>query len=137
MNPGPVEQSIRQSIEKNGFPAKTVRLPFKPVYQSCKQHRTSLSAVLKNLEAENIYGRIQGDHIAFRTRERLEEHVRREADTGPSAETGGWFDAAQDSLKNLTPEQLDQLKSQVNNMSDEEKQNLMQLFSEQFKPKPL
>ncbi len=136
MNPGPVEQSIKHSIEKNGFPEKTVRLPFKPVYDSCKQHQTSLSAVLKNLEAEQIYGKIQGNHLAFYSAERLQAEVKRQAESSASErQEGGLFDAAQESLKHLTPEQLALLKNQVENMSEEEKQNLMKLVADQFKPR--
>ena len=39
------EESIEHTIRKNGFPQKIVRLPFKAVYDACKNHGTNLSDV--------------------------------------------------------------------------------------------
>ena len=53
----PVADSIRHSITKNGYPEKVVRLPFKPVYDSCKKNDTALADVLDQLpKEENILG---------------------------------------------------------------------------------
>ena len=52
------EESIKHSIRKNGFPEKIVRLPFKPVYDACKEHGTSLSDVLDHLQDQQIFGKI-------------------------------------------------------------------------------
>ncbi|GIT65588.1 MAG: hypothetical protein Ct9H300mP23_12150 [Nitrospinota bacterium] len=51
------EESIEHSIRKNGFPQKIVRLPFKPVYDACKNHGTNLSDVLDNLQEKQIFGK--------------------------------------------------------------------------------
>ena len=66
------EESIKHSICKNGFPEKIVRLPFKPVYESCKEHGTSLSDVLDHLQDQQIFGKIIGNHVEFRSREKID-----------------------------------------------------------------
>ncbi len=62
-----VEDSIKHCIEKNGFPEKSVRLPFKAIHDSCKKHNTALKEVLANLVPDKIVGTIQGDFIEFRS----------------------------------------------------------------------
>ena len=66
------EESIKHSINKNGFPEKVVRLPFKPVYDACKKHGTNLSDVLDNLQEQQIFGKIIGNHVEFRSREKID-----------------------------------------------------------------
>ena len=56
--PNQAEESIKHSIRKNGFPEKIVRLPFKPVYDACKNYGTNLSEVLDNLQDQQIFGKI-------------------------------------------------------------------------------
>ena len=68
----PAEESIKHSIRKNGFPEKIVRLPFKPVYDACKKHGTSLTDVLDKLQDEQIFGKIIGNHLEFRSREKID-----------------------------------------------------------------
>jgi hypothetical protein len=61
-----VASSIKHSIAKAGFPGKAVRLPFRPVFASCKEHGTSLGEVLEQLQEDNVFGQVKGDHIEFR-----------------------------------------------------------------------
>ena len=136
-----VEASIKHSITKNGFPEKIVRLPFKPVYQSCKTHEASLTTVLKNLEHEKIFGKIAGDHIEFRSPETLHIQTEKPVEDNPmdiSGLSGGaqgdLMTAARNYMENMTPEQKEELQKKVDAMSDEEKMNIMKLMSEQINP---
>ena len=136
-----VEASIKHSIEKNGFPEKIVRLPFKPVYQSCKAHDTSLTIVLKNLEKEDIFGKIAGDHIEFRSPKTLHVQTQKPVEDNPfdlsglqGGPQGDLMAAARTYLDNMTPEQKAEIQKKVDDMSPEEKMNLMKMMSEQFKP---
>ncbi|MCH7481516.1 MAG: hypothetical protein IIC31_01575 [Chloroflexi bacterium] len=138
-----VEASIKHSISKNGFPEKIVRLPFKPVYRSCKSHETSLTAVLKNLAEEEIFGKIQGDYIEFRSLETLHRQTEKPVEENPLDLSGLQGDAESDLMKaarqhmeNMTPEQKEEIQKKVDNMSDEEKMNLIKLVSQQFNPIP-
>jgi len=136
-----VEASIKHSIRKNGFPEKIVRLPFKPVYQSCKAHTTSLTTVLKNLEKEEIFAKIAGDHIEFRSLKTLHTQTEKPVEDNPmdlSGLSGGaqgdLMTAARNYMENLTPEQKAEIQKKVDAMSDEEKMNILKLISQQIKP---
>ncbi|QPJ61529.1 MAG: hypothetical protein G3M70_06350 [Candidatus Nitronauta litoralis] len=149
----PVAASIRHSIEKNGFPDKAVKLPFRPVYASCKQHGTPLAEVLTQLGEEGIIGTLTGDHILFQTPELAAESARikqtkpEETDPEPIAPpsenpapdpagfTGNLEDLtklAGNTMSQLSPEQLKSLKDSFDNMSPEEKMKLMQFYSNLF-----
>jgi len=135
--------SIKHSITKNGFPEKIVRLPFKPVYQSCKSHDTSLTDVLKHLEAEEIFGKIQGDYIEFRSKETLNRQTEKPLEENPldlsglqGGAEGDLMNAARQHMENMTPEQKADIQKKVDNMSPEEKANLIKLVSQQFNPIP-
>ncbi|MFQ5450341.1 MAG: hypothetical protein ACE5E9_06900 [Nitrospinaceae bacterium] len=139
-----VEESIKHSIRKNGFPEKVVRLPFRPVYDSCKKHGTSLAAALKNLAGENIFGKIQGNHIEFRSPEK--SGLPKENSPEPSLGTldlswlneavqkGDLREAVQRCMASLTPDQIADLRKQAENLSDEEKRNILKMISRHFPP---
>ncbi len=139
---GHVEESIKFSLHKNGFPDKRVRLPFKAVYKSCKENDTSLTEVLENLKTEQIFGKVSGDHIEFCSLEKQNISAKTQAGENPDvngpAEGFGISDAtefeemAKQAMANMTPEELDEIKARVGKMSEEEKQNLMKMFSQQF-----
>ena len=137
----PVADSIRHSITKNGFPRKVVRLPFKPVYDSCKKNGTALADVLNQLKAENIIGSTEGDYIVFRSPEQAAEAVQaKEATANESSDDPSWWSKlpgmgdlsgmAKDAMDKMTPEQLAEVKDRVANMSDEEKKNILKMMSQ-------
>ena len=137
----PVADSIKHSIHKSGFPGKVVRLPFKPVYDSCKKNDTALADVLDQLKAENILGSMEGDYIVFRSPEKAAEAVQA-AKTAPQEDAGdsSWWSKfpgigdlpsmAKEAMAKMTPEQLADVKKRVENMSDEEKQNIFNMMSQ-------
>ena len=139
----PVADSIKFSIIKNGFPGKVVRLPFKPVYDSCKKNGTALADVLEYLKGESIFGEMEGDYIVFRSPEMSAEAVRsketaRQAE--PDSSESSWWSQlsglgdlssmAKEAMAKLTPKQLAEIKKRVENMSDDEKKNIMKTISE-------
>ena len=139
----PVADSIKFSIIKNGFPGKAVRLPFRPIYDSCKQNDTALADVLEHLKDEGVLGAMEGDYIVFRSPEKAVEAARaREAalkeDSG--ADDSSWWSKlsglgdlsamAREAMAKLTPEQLAEIKQRVLNMSGDEKKNIMKMMSE-------
>ena len=142
-----VEASIKHSLEKNGFPDKAVKLPFKPVYESCKTHGTALAEVLENLKRDNIVGSMEGQHIVFRTAEKFAafksaakapgvdpswlENIGQMAGMGS---LGDFQSMAQEAFAKMTPDQIAEVKSRIENMSDEEKQNIMGMFSQFINP---
>ncbi len=137
-----VEGSIKHCIEKNGFPKKSVRLPFKSVHASCKNHNTALKEVLSNLTQHKIIGTIQGDFIEFRASNNLKAQPHAQKQTNGSSKTtipniDDLNEMAQSCISKMTPEQMKELQNTVLNMSEEERENILKNFSQQFfKNKP-
>ena len=137
-----VENSIKYCIEKNGFPEKSVRLPFKSIHESCKNHSTPLKEVLANLIQHKIFGTIQGDFIEFRASDNLQEKPNASNQENNSSKTtmpnmGDLKEMAQSYMSKMTPEQIKELGKTVSNMSEEERENILKNFSQQFfKNKP-
>ncbi|MFQ5482815.1 MAG: hypothetical protein ACE5ER_08645, partial [Nitrospinaceae bacterium] len=91
----PVVDSIRHSIEKNGFPLKGVKLPFLPIYESCKRHGGHLAGVLDQLRREGITACYLEDHILFQTPKMAAQRAAAQAASGPGLHpltllAGGW-----------------------------------------------
>ena len=135
------EESIKHSIRKNGFPGKIVRLPFKPVYDACKNHGTNLSDVLDNLQEQQIFGKIIGNHVEFRSREKIDFKPPDSSSAndfswikGAASNLKGFQEAAKDAMGEMTPEQMQEIRKSVESMSDEEKQNILKMFSQRFDP---
>ena len=136
-----VEDSIKYSIKKNGFPERVVRLPFKAVYESCKRHNTTLKNVLDSLIKDKIVGTIQGDHIEFYS----PDNPASKTDTHTQSDNTSWMnglpdlgslkETAQSYMSKMTPEQITEIRKTIENMSDEEKQNIMKTLTQQFNPK--
>ena len=135
------EESIKHSIRKNGFPGKIVRLPFKPVYDACKNHGTNLSDVLDNLQEQQIFGKIIGNHVEFRSREKVDFKPPDSSSAndfswvkGATSNLKGFQEAAKDAMGKMTPEQMQEIRKSIESMSDEEKQNILKMFSQRFDP---
>jgi len=135
------EESIKHSIRKNGFPEKIVRLPFKPVYDACKNHETNLSDVLDNLQEQQIFGKIIGNHVEFRSREKIDFKPPDSSSAndfswikGAASNLKGFQEAAKDAMGKMTPEQMQEIRKSIESMSDEEKQNILKMFSQRFDP---
>tara|TARA_B100000686_G_scaffold163135_1_gene170692 strand:- start:429 stop:866 length:438 start_codon:yes stop_codon:yes gene_type:complete len=135
------EESIKHSIRKNGFPEKIVRLPFKPVYDACKNYGTNLSDVLDNLQDQQIFGKIIGDHVEFCSREKIDFKPPASSSAndfswvkGAASNLKGFQDAAKEAMGKMTPEQMKEIQKTVECMSDEEKQDVLKMFSQRFDP---
>jgi len=137
-----VENSIKHCIEKNGFPEKSVRLPFKAIHESCKNHSIALKEVLANLIQHKIFGTIQGDFIEFRAGDNLKgKSNASNQENNPSKVAAPNMEdlkeMAQSYMSKMTPEQIKELGKTVSNMSEEERGNILKSFSTQFfKNKP-
>ena len=135
------EESIKHSIRKNGFPEKIVRLPFKPGYDACKNYGTNLSEVLDNLQDQQIFGKIIGDHVEFCSREKIDFKFpvsSTENDfswvKGAASNLKGFQDAAKEAMEKMTPEQMKEIQKTVESMSEKEKQDILKMFSQRFDP---
>ena len=137
-----VEDSIKHCIEKNGFPEKSVRLPFKAIHESCKKYNSALKGVLANLAQDKIIGTVQGNFIEFRSSDKPPQEPKTSSKASDSPQASlpnmeNFKEMAQAYMSKMSPEQIKELEKTVANMSDEEKKNLLKSFSEQFfKGKP-
>lgn len=137
-----VEDSIKHCIEKNGFPEKSVRLPFKAIHESCKKYENSLKKVLSNLARDKIIGTVQGDFIEFRSSDKPLQEPKTSNKANDSSQTNlpdmeNLNKMAQTYMSKMSPDQIKQLEKTVADMSEEEKKNILKNFSEQFfKGKP-
>ena len=141
-----VEESIKHSIRKNGFPEKRVRLPFKPVYKSCGENRSSLANVLENLKEEGVLSRIEGDHILFMSPEKVEIVDRSKPEPAPDFSNFSWLNAIsspegmknfiQSNLFKLDPAKISELRKLAESMSDDDKRNLLKMLSQLSNPPP-
>ena len=135
----PAEESIKHSIRKNGFPEKIVRLPFKPVYDACKKHGSSLADVLDKLQDEQIFGKIIGNHVEFRSREKID--FKAPVENKPSDEFSwikgasnmeGFQNAAKNAMGKMTPEQMAEARKMIEDMNDQEKMDILKMFTQRF-----
>ena len=134
-------ESIKHSINKSGFPKNAVRLPFKPVFEASKRYKVSLKEVLNELKQEQIFGQIIGDHIEFRS----DQHPAH-TDPQPSDQPATHFPdaanfdspedlekAAKDFMAQMNPDQMEEMRKKVDSMSEEEKKNMIDMISKNFK----
>ena len=135
-----VEESIKHSIRKNGYPEKIVRLPFKAIYDSCKQHGASLADVLDHLKEEDIIGKIKGNVIEFKAPGKPDP-VEKDSEpagihptdfpfAGGTPDLGRLQQLGQEYLAQLTPEQIEELRDMVADLSDEDKANILKMFTQ-------
>ena len=139
-----VEESIKHSIRKNGFPEKIVRLPFKPVYKSCGENGASLAKVLENLKEEGILSKIEGDHILFSSPEKVETADGPKPEPAPDLSNFSWLNAIsspegmkqllQSNLFNLDPAKIGELRKLAESLSDDDKRNLLKMLSQLSNP---
>ena len=116
-----IDESIRNSIQKNGFPEKKVNLPFKPVFEACKKNGEKLSEVLERLKYDGILSQIGNEKILFYS----PESVKKEEGNQKGAASQNAYQSAMDQLKDMDPKQMEEIKQKVMSMSPEERENLM------------
>ena len=132
-----VEDSIKHCIKKNGFPEKSVRLPFKAIHESCKNHNIALKDVLTNLIQHKIVGTVQGDFIEFRASDKPQQKQKASNKENNSfnmhlPNMENLKEVAQSYMSKMSPEQIKELEKTVSNMGEKERNNLLKNFSQRF-----
>ena len=132
-----VEANIKYCIEKNGFPEKSVRLPFKAIYENCKNYDIALKEVLANLVQYKIIGTILGDFIEFRDSDKPKQKVTVSSKENKDPITNmpnmdNLKEMAQSYMSKMSPEQIKELGNTVSNMGEEERNKILKNFSQQF-----
>ena len=132
-----VEANIKYCIEKNGFPEKSVRLPFKAIHENCKNHDIALKEVLANLDQYKIIGTILGDFIECRASDKPKQkaQVSSKENKEPNIKIPNMEnlkEMAQSYMSKMSPEQIKELGNTVSNMGEEERNKILKNFSQQF-----
>lgn len=122
----PFLSNIVGILTKNGYPAKRVSLPLEKMYEVAYEKGLNFNKVLTHLEAQGIAHEKTTDKLVFFPA----------ALAAPSADDAPDFSAmmakAQELMSNMSPEQLQHIKSMIDNMSPEERDALMQQAKGQF-----
>ncbi len=126
-----VEESILNSIKKNGYPEKKVALPFQAIFKACKKNEVSLSTVLKKLEEQDILNEISDDKILFFSK----EFKAKPTTNKPPEFSEKMVAEAMKKMEDMDPEELEKVKKQVMGMSPEEKNELIKQAKELFSKK--
>ena len=123
-----VEESILNSINKNGYPQKKVSLPFQPIFQACKDQDTSLSKVLKKLEAQDVLNEMKDDKIVFYDR----NFTSKQPGPDPYDVPEDILKEASERLKSMDPAEVERMKKKVMEMSPEERENMLKQAKDLF-----
>lgn len=111
---------ILKNLTNNGFPAKKVSLPTEKMYEIADQKGLSLNAVLDHMASEHqIQANIQTEKIVF----------------SMSQAGSDMFAQAQEMMKNMDPAELERIKVMVENMSPEERDEMMKKAQSMFRGK--
>jgi hypothetical protein len=126
-----VDHLIR-TLQKNGFPDKQVTLPFQPVFRACRQHQTSLSAVLKALKSKGIQHQIRDDRILFSA----QEDAAAKPTTPEPTVSPELYEAAMKRIQQMDPAEVEALKAKVLGLSPDEQKTLLEKAQSMFARKP-
>jgi hypothetical protein len=115
---------ILHNLQKNSFPEKEVSFPFRSLFEASKNEGVKLSAVLKELEEENIFHSLKEEKIIFRS---TKPEVKDEGinSTNPYGVPDEIMQRAMEQIEKMSPEQISEIQEQVKKMSPEERENLV------------
>lgn len=136
---------IKSTLEKNGFPEKKVSLPLTKVQSAAEGKGLDLDMILSRLKMGSIYSELTAEKIVFSDSEPEEPTGDAGNPFANMAGMGGLGDMlggmdlgalknmSQEELMgqvssmmgNMTPEQQASMMDMYQNMSDEEKENIM------------
>ena len=121
-------EKILTTLKDNGFPDKKVSLPTEKMYEAADKRGLSFNKVLEEMKKTiEINVEITDEKVIF---SKIEE-VKKESSSNPFENMNGMdqsqmFAQAQEMIKNMDPTQLKQMQDMFMNMSEEEKEEIMQ-----------
>ncbi len=126
-----VEESILNSIKKNGYPEKKVSLPFQAIFKACKKNDVSLSSVLSKLEEQKVLNEISDDKILFFS----EDFQAKPKENKAPEFSEKMVSEAMKKMEDMNPEELEKIKNQVMGMSPEEQKEMLKQAKNLFSQK--
>ncbi|MBT7609245.1 MAG: hypothetical protein HN576_05785 [Bacteriovoracaceae bacterium] len=115
-----MKSQIIKNLELNGFPKKSVSLPLEKMYEVADSKGENLNAILDELTEQGI-GHVKTSNKIIFSEKTPESFNPADFNMG-----GDMMKKVQEMMSSMKPEDLQKIKDQVSNMSEEEKANLMQ-----------
>jgi hypothetical protein len=114
-----LKNQIIKNLELNGFPHKSVSLPLEKMYEVADKKGENLNTILEELAAEGTIHSKTTDKIVF--------SKQTPANFNPADFNmdGDMMKKVQELMSSMNPEDLQKIKDQVSNMSEDEKSDLM------------
>lgn len=109
--------SVVQNLEKHGYPARRVALPLDKMYEIAHGKGLNFNKTLSTLEERGIAHEKTAEKIIFFAKDTASTMT-------PSPHEA--MAQAAEMLKGMDPAQLEQLKTMVENMSDDERAAMLQ-----------
>ena len=128
-------EQIKINIEKNGFPEKQVALPYNKIIENVNKLNLNLELFLSRLELFDIYTKQDGERLIFSSSPQAVETTtssdksqnifnQLNLDELKNMNKGELMKKVATLMKDITPEQMTQMKDMYENMTPEQKQQV-------------
>ena len=101
-----------KNLENNGFPEKKVAFNIETIYQKCEDAGFSFNTLRPTLLEKGIESTIETERVIFSKTQSINKSDK--------------IKEAQQMMSKMDPEELQKIQTMFENMSEEEKNNLMQ-----------
>jgi hypothetical protein len=132
-------QSVIQNIKKNGFPDKKVSFPLEQLYEAASNKGINFNKVLETLDSILIGHVKTPEKIIFYPKDKMPAPVENTGfkmedlsgmlnispDDFKGLNIGDMMSKANEMVNNMNPEQLKSMMGMYENMTDEQKKDLM------------
>lgn len=118
-----MKDQILKNLNLNGYPEKSVSLPLEKLYEVADKKGENLNTILEELSTEGTTHTKTADKIVFAKVAPVQESSFNPADMNLD---GDMMKKVQEMMSSMKPEDLQKIKDQVTNMSEDEKSDLMQ-----------
>ena len=113
---------IKKNLELNGFPEKKVSLPTEKMYELADNKGLSLNKALEFLkETDNIDYEVGSEKIIFSLKP-----IDSNQNFNMDGITPDMMKKAQEMMGKMDPAELERMKNQILNMSDEEREKMLE-----------
>ena len=123
-------KQIEENLKSNGYPEKKVSLPLEKMYEVADSKGLSFNAILKEMkEVHGIDFILETERVVFSAVEKNETPQNSPFSFNPEElkdmDQDELKEKAQNFMKSMSPEQMEEIQKTFNNMSQEEKDDIM------------
>lgn len=117
--------NILKTLESNGFPDKKVSLPTEKLYEAADNKELSLNTVLEEMRAAGTESEVTPEKIIFSKRPIESPLNGFDPSKLKDMDQEELMQKAQEFMKSMTPDQMAEVKNMYDNMSQDEKDEIM------------